>query len=375
MDQVTCCSCGAPRGHPLAWRCECGGAFEIAREPRLDDLPTVPAHVRQGMWAYRARMRVPPGLPPVTLGEGGTPLLDHAAGTGAPMTLKLEHLSPSGSFKDRGMSVLASMARYHGAPHVVCDSSGNAGSSIAAYCSAAGIPCDVYAPEATSPGKLEQIQAYGARVVRVPGGRDDAAQAAQFVAGDAFYASHYWNPFFFEGTKTFALEAFEQLDRVMPDHVVFPVGHGSLFLGAVMGFQELAHLTGQDPPRCHVIQVEGFDPLVRASAGSEPQSACSEDTQTVAEGVRILHPLRSGAILGGLRATRGVGVTVNDSAIRRAFEAAQRSGLMLEPTSAVALAGVNALRARAVILDGERVLVPVTGNGLKTLCREGHTRT
>jgi threonine synthase len=319
---------------------------------------------------------MPAGAEPVSLGEGNTPVIAYRDSGGKAIYLKLENLSPSGSFKDRGMAVLVSLARHLGVEAVICDSSGNAGASVAAYCAAVSLPCRVFVPKTTSEGKLRQIRDYGAELVGVRGDRQAVAVAAQSAASRNFYASHYWNPFFMEGTKTFALELFGQLGDRMPDHVVFAVGHGSLFLGAVIGFEELAYAHGLRLPRCHVIQAEACRPIVDAfETSSETASeavAASVDatgstgTETIAEGIRISRPLRLSEILAALRKTSGCALAVDDGRIRATHRSALERGVLLEPTSAAALSGIELLRERRVIGEGEVVVAPVTGNGLKT---------
>ena len=126
-----------------------------------------------------------------------------------------------------------------GIEKVVEDSSGNAGSAIAAYCAKAGIECEIYVPQSTSPGKLVQIQAYGATLKKVEGSREKTAEVAMEAASKIPYASHCWNPFFLHGTKTFAFEIWEQMGWKAPDTLVLPVGHGTLFLGAYYRFQRV----------------------------------------------------------------------------------------------------------------------------------------
>ena len=155
--------------------------------------------------------------------------------------LKLDFLMPTLSFKDRGAVLLATLARRLGVERAVVDSSGNAGTAAAAYLARAGVPCEVFVPEATSPGKLAQMRAHGATVRVVSGTRADTAAAAMSAADTpgTFYASHVYHPYFLHGVKTYAYEIWEQSGRVLPDTVVVPVGNGTLVLGCYLAFREL----------------------------------------------------------------------------------------------------------------------------------------
>ena len=172
----------------------------------------------------------------ITLGEGMTPVIrldEH-------VLLKMDYLMPTLSYKDRGAAVLMAHCKSLGIDRVVQDSSGNAGNSIAAYAARAGIACEIFVPEGTSPKKISMIRAHGAICTIVPGSRDHCAQVCRekMEKEGIFYASHVYNPFFYEGTKTYVYEVFEQLGRI-PRHLVIPVGNGTLFLGVM---KALSHL-------------------------------------------------------------------------------------------------------------------------------------
>jgi threonine synthase len=376
---LACRACGRPARSPCAWRCDCGEPFRLltaeeAERVRLDDLP------------------VP------DLGHGDTPLIPSPAHDSGDVYLKLEGANPSGSFKDRGMAVLVGLALASGASEVICDSSGNAAAAVAAFAAAASLRCRVFVPEATSETKVRQVRAYGAELVRVPGDREAAARAAQAAAENAlsaaddgraaaesapaaatgpqaaaqttFYASHYWHPFFALGTRSFALEVVEQLGGRLPDHVVFPVGHGSLYLGAVDGFLSAARRLGMPAPHCHVVQSEAVHSVVAAVVGRAGAGARWSQATTLAEGIRISRPLRLEEIAAALAATRGTALTVSEDAIADHWRRTARRGVLMEPTSAVAFAGYERLRSEGVIAEGATVVIPVTGSGLKSLSAE-----
>jgi threonine synthase len=295
--------------------------------------------------------------PPITLGEGMTPLIPALDGR---MWFKVESANPSGSFKDRGAAVLLTHLAHAGVREVAEDSSGNAGAAVAAYSARAGIAASIFVPEATSPGKLAQVAAYGARAVRVPGTRDAVAEAAQTSPGT--YASHCWHPLFFHGVKTLAYELWEQLGWRGPDWVVTPVGHGTLLLGLALGFREL-HGAGviDRLPRLLGVQTVGCAPLAGPALARPPGRG-----DTIAEGIRIRTPVRGPEIQAAVRESGGQWAIVDDDEIRRAQARLGEEGCFVEPTAAVAPAAAWRLRNEDAIPPGDLVVVPLTGHGLKT---------
>ena len=309
--------------------------------------------------------------PSVTLGEGGTPTLrlpkaGERAGVGR-LYAKLEFANPTGSYKDRGSAVMMSAAVEHDVVEVVEDSSGNAGASVSAYAARAGIKAHVFAPASAPQAKLRQIGVYGARLHTVEGPREAATAAAlDFIERSGLvYASHTLSPFFIEGIKSFSYEVADQMSEELPDHVLFPVGNGALFIGAFKGFEELVE-QGKIPriPSLHVVQAAAVRPIVAAIEG-EPWSK-EMAARTVAGGISVADPPhlhRMGAIV---RATGGDAVAVSDDDIIRWQKVlAREEGVFGEPTSAAAFAGLEALVRRGDIGRGDTVLAPVTGFGLK----------
>ncbi len=260
---------------------------------------------------------------------------------------------------------MINVLRELGVKRVVEDSSGNAGASLAAYAARAGIEAEVYVPAYTSPNKLAQIAVYGARLVKVEGPRERAAQAAQKAAAQgAYYASHYYNPFTLEGLKTIAYEIWEQLDWRAPDNLVLPVGQGTLLLGAHHGFK---HLLAADliekPPRLFAVQAEPCAPLYEAYQRGLDDAFPVEKNETVAGGISIAQPVRGRQILAAVRQTGGAVLAVDDEETLRSRDELARRGLYVEPTSAVAIAAL--LRLRGLIGPEETTVVPLTGSGLK----------
>ncbi len=296
----------------------------------------------------------------VSLGEGGTPLVEMEL-EGCPLHLKLEFLAPTGSFKDRGASVLVSALLQIGVREVTEDSSGNAGASLAAYCARAGIEVHLYIPDHASPGKVAQIEAYGAHLHPIPGPRERAAQAAGQAARGGYYASHYWNPLPLEGIKTEAYEIAEALGWRAPDNVVLPVGQGSHLLGLYRGFDDLLKAKAiANMPRLYGVQARACAPLYEAFWGRE---GALETKLTVAEGICIRQPIHKKAILEAVRATQGEFLAVGEEDILQARRLLARKGLYVEPTSAVPVAALKQLRAR--LSPGEITVIPLTGSGLK----------
>ena len=211
---------------------------------------------------------------PVSLGEGHTPVVPLPAIADSlglnTLYAKLEFASPTGSFKDRGTALMLAAAREFGVDEIVEDSSGNAGASVAAYAARLGIKAHVFTPDSAPETKLRQIKVYGAELHLVPGPREAAAEAALAFCREhnLVYASHNFSPYFLEGTKTFAHELPTDFPHGLPDHIVMPVGNGSLFLGTWLGLRELQNRGTIDTlPKLHVVQAEPVMPIVAAFRG------------------------------------------------------------------------------------------------------------
>jgi threonine synthase len=284
---------------------------------------------------------------------------------GVEFTAKLEFLAPTGSFKDRGTTVLVSFLKELGVESVVEDSSGNAAASLAAYCAQAQIQCRIFVPAQASPAKLAQIRAYGAELMPIEGPRENASSAAQDAAQqNAYYASHVYNPLILEGTKTIAYELWEQLDGRTPDAMFFPTGHGTLLLGAYYGWRDLLEAgLIESMPALHAVQSEACAPLHRIYKENLTELPDISFGETMAEGICIRRPVRWKAIMKAIRETGGSVVTVSESEILAAQRELAHQGLYVEPTAAVAVAGLKGVRER---LGTESVtIVPLTGSGLK----------
>jgi threonine synthase len=354
------CAAGHAAGDPRQWRCpRCRQPWELAAPPGFDRQAIVAE--TWSMWRYAAML---PATAAVTLGEGGTPLVPVDVPEGG-FLAKLEYFSPTGSYKDRGTAVMVNHLRALGVERVVEDSSGNAGASLAAYAAAAGMRARVYLPAHASATKKRQIADAGAEVVEVPGGRAAAAEACRRDPDPhAVYASHCWNPLFLCGQSTCAWEIWEQLGGALPDAVVCPAGQGNLFLGLARGFTALrAAGVAAALPAMYAVQAAACAPVAGAWQAGGPDPVPVVEGTTIAEGIRTSRPVRGREILRAVRETGGAAVAVDDDAIRAAQRHLLRAGLSVEPTAAAAVAALPLLRDR---LGGARVVVPLTGSGLKS---------
>lgn len=312
----------------LTYQCECGGLFKLYKEPN----ETVKKSV--------------------SLGERETPMV-RVKIANMDLYLKVDYLCPTGSFKDRGACTLINQLKALGIQEIVEDSSGNAGASIAAYAAAADIRCDIYLPEHTSPGKVRQVEAYGARLVKVPGQRDDTAAAIKEAASHTYYASHVYNPLFFEGIKSLAREIYGQVG--IPDYIFVPTGNGTMLLGLYAGFEEIGKL-----PKLIAVQSENCKPLYNAFYGLKETPV----KLTVAEGIAVGKPMRLQEMVTAVRNSQGEIITVTDDAVLEAQAILGRKGLYTEVTSAASLAGAIQYFPKGKP-DNYTVVIPLTGIGLK----------
>jgi len=359
---LVCSNCR--RLHPaegFLYRCPaCGGLFDFAA-PILYDPEWKTGSRRRGLGRFRSLFPLPAEAPFISLGEGGTPLIEGWAGNRA-VHFKCEQLNPTGSFKDRGAAVLVSALAAAGVRRVVEDSSGNAGAALAAYAAQGGIQARVFAPASASGPKLAQMEAYGAEVIRVPGPRSAVSEEVQRAAGgDVIYASHAHLPDVLIGTATMAFELVEQLGQA-PGSVVSPAGQGSILLGLYRGFQALvAGGVIERLPQLVGVQARACAPLWAVHAAGAAGLRMVSEGATVAEGIRILRPLRGDAVLAAVEASDGTWVAVDEDPIEVGRQALARQGLYVEPTSAVVWP--------ALIELGESLHRPIvavlTGSGFK----------
>ena len=362
LHHLTCAKCS--RKFPpeeKAWKCSCGGLLDIEFQPAF---PIEKIKRRKPtLWRYREAIPIAKDESILSFDEGFTPLV--------PLTfenkkvwVKQDHLFPTGSYKDRGASILMSKVKELGISRVVEDSSGNAGCAIAAYGARGGIRSEIYVPQNTSPGKLAQIESYGAVLKKIPGSREDTARAVWEAAQKDYYASHSWNVYFFHGTKTFAFEVWEQLEWKAPDTLILPAGNGTLLLGAFIGFSELSEAGRiREIPKIVGVQSAHCAPLAKAFREGLKDLPKVRPQDTLAEGIAIAEPVRGRQALEAVKKSGGSFLSVDDGEVKKALRFASRKGFYLEPTAAATLAGVFQYLRNS---DPEELIVSVfTGHGLK----------
>lgn len=348
------------------WRCDCGSHLNLMPGRGLARGEIVSGEA--SLWRYAAALALA-GPPRVSLGEGWTPLVTRDW-RGVQVCFKLESQMPTGSFKDRGTAVMLNHLIEVGVGPIHEDSSGNAGASIATYAAAAGIPCRIYVPAAAPRAKLVQIAATGADVRAISGARQDVTEAALAATGESFYASHNWQPFFIEGTKTLAFELWEQLGFRVPDNILVPTGYGSNILGLDRGFDELEK-SGEIAarPRLFAVQAANCAAFAAAWASGEDRFVPFAASPTVADGIATPKPVRIAEVLAALRRSHGGVVTVPEGEIGLAVAALGGLGLFVEPTAATAGAALTQLLAERVIDLAQSTVVILTGSGLKATDR------
>lgn len=323
----------------------------------------------RSLWRYRAALRLPAaGFS--TLGEGWTPLVPSTF-AGRAVWMKCEHMMPSGSFKDRGTAVLFNYLKQSGIRQILEDSSGNAGASYATYAAALGLDCRIMVPASAPAAKKTQIAAMGARIEAVEGTRQDVATAALRAAETSFYASHNWQPYFIEGTKTLAFEIWEQLGFRVPDTVIVPLGYGSNVVGLYLGFMELIAAKEIDRlPRIFGVQAANCAAFAAAwkAKGERVEFPVAP---TMADGIANEKPVRFAEILAAVRESGGGIVAVEEHEIAAAFRQLAERGYFVEPTSATAGAALERLRQSGAAAGEETTVLVLTGHGLKAVDRIG----
>lgn len=356
MARFVCSACGDEYpAEGLPYLCPaCGEIFT------LTDLTYDTANklALPGMWTYQDMVGFT-GNPVCYLGEGQTALVERES-DGNQFFAKLESLNPSGSFKDRNSTVVTSILKARGIGSVVEDSSGNAGASLALYSAGFGIESQIFIPAGTKGPKVSQIVTAGAKVKVIPGEREKAHQAALAELGkrDIAYASHAMLPFGLAGYATIAFEIYEQLGE-LPATVYCPIGHGSLFLGVLLGFKAIGNYLGTTSrPAMVGVQPERCSPLVSAW---NHQPFTPGNLPSLAEGTMVEQPARGREILAELISGQDDLLAIPEVAINPARLELARMGIYVEPTSAMVHAG---LKMKFGSGSGINVLV-FSGNGLK----------
>jgi threonine synthase len=324
--------------------------------------------VPRGQWRgviaeYREWMPVTDDTPVVTLGEGGTPLVRANAvceETGCEVRLKVEGANPTGSFKDRGMTVAISKAAEAGAKAVICASTGNTSASAAAYAVRAGMVCAVLVPDGKiALGKMSQALAHGARILQISGNFDDCLRLARELSENYPVALvNSVNPARLAGQKSAAFEIVDALGDA-PDVHVLPVGNAGNISAYWMGYSEYEKAgIASHRPRMYGFQAAGAAPFVKGGPVADPQ--------TIATAIRIGSPASWDLALAARDESGGLIEAVTDRQILRAYRLlAAREGVFVEPASAAGVAGLLRLAEEGRLKSGQRIVVTVTGNGLK----------
>jgi threonine synthase len=370
---LTCIECGETFDPFAAVRytCDdCGGLLEV----RYANLPTWADFQGRGVWRYADALPFGAG---VSLPEGDTPLhevprLEGEVGVER-LRIKHEGMNPTGSFKDRGMTVGVRVAQEVGVDRLACASTGNTSAALAAYGARAGLETLVLLPRGkVAAGKVAQASLHGARILEVDGNFDTCLDIVQDLAGRGeAYLLNSLNPFRLEGQKTIGLEILEQFRReegTYPDRVVLPVGNAGNTAALYKCFRELVESGALEPeevPMLTGVQAEGSAPMVEAVERGWDGIERWEDVETRATAIRIGNPVNAPKALPGIRETGGTAVAVSDNAITRAQRDLAEEGVGVEPASAASVAGLRKLREAGVVEGAERVVCLTTGHLLK----------
>ena len=357
---------------------ECDGLLEVryADPPTFDEFGAGASTdgPDRGVWRYREGLPFDLG---VTLPEGDTPLhrvprIEEAVGVDA-LRVKHEGMNPTGSFKDRGMTVGVRVAKELGVGALACASTGNTSAALAAYGGRGGMQTLVLLPEGkVAAGKIAQASLHGARIFEVDGNFDACLDIVQELAarGEA-YLLNSLNPFRLEGQKTIGFEILEEFYAdygVFPDRIVLPVGNAGNTSALYKGFRELVQSGALDPdevPKLTGVQAEGAAPMVEAVEEGNDEIRRWEEVETRATAIRIGNPVNAPKALPGIRNTGGTAVAVSDPEITAAQRHLASEGVGVEPASAASLAGLKKLRREGVVDDDERVVCLTTGHLLK----------
>jgi threonine synthase len=370
-ERLRCSSTGAvaeldrpaflsPAGKPWLVEYRLDPARGAALRERLPSRPWT-------LWRYRELLPLAEFDRRVDLGEGATPLvaLRRWAPRGLEVLLKQEAGNPTGSFKDRGLSLAVNRARELGAPGVQLPSAGNAAIALSAYAAAAGLPARVALPLDTPAAVEERCRSYGADVHRAGRTLVESGAHLSRLGGDFWTLATLKEPYRVEGKKTMGLELAEQLEWKLPDWIVYPTGGGTGIVGMAKAFDELEELglIGAARPRLVVAQAAGCAPLVRAFERGETSAVPWEDPRTTVWGLRVPQGVGDFLVLRALRASRGIAIAVEEEGLdETAVRVSRAEGVLVGPEGALALSALERLWRRGDVREGERVVVFQTGH-------------
>jgi threonine synthase len=330
----------------------------------------------KSLWRYRELLPLPLGAEPVSLGEGGTPLLrGRCFGEELGLTnlwIKDEGQNPTQSFKARGMAVAVSMAKYLGASKLAVPSAGNAGGALAAYAARAGLEAHIFMPDDTPRANVIECRETGAHVTLIDGLITDCgAEIARRKEKEGWFdVSTLKEPYRVEGKKTLGYEIAEQLGWQLPDVILYPTGGGTGLIGMWKAFDELESLgwIGPKRPRMFSVQASGCAPIVRAFEAGAPSAEEFPNAETRASGLRVPKAIGDFLILRILRESKGGAFAVDDdSMIRATREVGAAEGIFVAPEGAACFVALRKLVAADEIGRDERIVIFNTGSGIKYL--------
>ena len=348
--------------------------YDLAAVGKLDCFKQSSLREREkSLWRYRELLPLPQDAEPISLGEGGTPLLRaKALSDDVDLWIKDESLNPTQSFKARGMSVAISMAKFLGAKKLAVPSAGNAGGALAAYAARAGLEAHIFMPRDTPRANIIECREVGAHVTLIDGLITDCgAEIARRKEKEGWFdLSTLKEPYRIEGKKTLGYEIAEQLDWKLPDVILYPTGGGTGLIGMWKAFDEMEKLGWIDNkrPRMFSVQASGCAPIVRAFDAGEKFAAEFPNAHTVASGLRVPKAIGDFLMLNILCESKGGAIAVDDDEmIRTVREVGSQEGLFVAPEGAACFAALKKLRASGKIDIGERVVIFNTGSGIKYL--------
>jgi len=373
---VRCIACGrSVEWDKIVYTCpRCEGLLEVVYDlDKIEISKQSLEGVKESVWKYRSLLPFPPDLKPISIQEGGTALYrcDRlAASIGLDeLYVKHEGLNPTGSFKDRGMTVGVTKALELGMKVVACASTGNTSAALSIYAAKAGVPAVVLLPAGkVALGKVAQALMHGAKVIGIRGNFDEALTLVrELCEKEQFYLLNSINPYRLEGQKTIGFEIADQLGWRVPDRLVLPVGNAGNITAIFKGFLEFraVGITDTVPKMCG-IQAEGSSPVVDAFSKGKKDIEPERNPETIATAIRIGDPVNAVKALAAIYDSGGLADTVSDDEIIQAQrDLAKLEGIGVEPASAASVAGLRKLVEMGVIAKDESVVCVTTGHLLK----------
>jgi len=374
-DGVTlrCIACNyTTSAEPWLFLCpKCGNLMEVVMPSKNNFSWDAARKRRFGVWRYRELLPLSNDIEPITMGEGGTPLISVNRIANRGVFVKFEGANPTGSFKDRGMTVGITIAKSLGVEGVIVASTGNTAASAAAYAARAGLQCVVVLPRGgVARGKLAQALLHGAKIVEVDGVFDEALEEVftEVVLNGKrdLYPLNSYNPWRLEGQKTLAFEIVDELEEP-PDYVFVPVGNAGNISAIWKGFKELYNYgLISRLPRMIGVQAEGAAPLVRTWALKSRSLMAIEKPVTIASAIRIGKPVNWLKALKAVEESRGTFVSVSDEEIVKSMkDLAMYEGIGVEPASAASLAGYRKALELGIVDRNSVTVLVATGHALK----------